>query len=348
MAATPSRSRRVAAVAVFLAALAGCGHEPGLPTPGTARSGADPRASAAGETALVAFDTTPFPFHGTAPGAAKPFMDVDVDGRLGHSSLRNGVLWEDRTYNDRRVLLAIPGGFDPRRPCAIVVFLHGNGATLGRDVRDRQRVPAQLATSGLNAVLVAPQFAVDAKDSSAGRFWEAGVFDAFLGEAATRLAALSGAPEAAAVFDRAPVILAAYSGGYLAAAAIIRHGGAGGRLRGLVLLDALYGEEDAFQSFAEGRGDGFLVSLYGRSSREGNARLKLRLAGLGVGVDTGLRERIAPGSVTFVDAGDAVAHGDFVTDALGGDPLATLLKRVPGFPRGPETGQIASGAASAR
>ena len=42
----------------------------------------------------------------------------------------------------------------------IVVFFHGNGATLERDVRDRQLVPQQISDSGVNAVLLAPQLAV--------------------------------------------------------------------------------------------------------------------------------------------------------------------------------------------
>ncbi len=113
---------------------------------------------------FVAFSNSPFPFHGTAPGAAKPFMDVSDNGRLGHSSFRNGVLWEDQTYSDRRSLLYIPRGFDPRRPALMVVFLHGNEATLERDVLDRQGVARQFLKSGLNAVLVAPQLAFDARD----------------------------------------------------------------------------------------------------------------------------------------------------------------------------------------
>ena len=297
----------------------------------------------AGATDLVAFDTTPFPFHGTVPGRDKPFMDVNQDGRLGHSSARNGVLWEDQTYADKRVLLSIPRGFDPRRPAALVVFLHGNEARLDRDVRDRQGVVRQLADSGINAVLVAPQFAVDAKDSSAGRFWEPGVFAQFLGEAGRRLAELNGTPAAAFVFDEAPVILVGYSGGYLPAAAALRYGGAGRRVRGVVLLDALYGENDTFESFALHRGPGFFVSLYGKSSRAGNEALKRALAARGVPLgDDSLGEAVAPGAVVFVDAGDAVPHLDFVTAALGGDPLAAVLARLRGFPRNPAAGLVAS------
>ena len=296
-----------------------------------------------GATALVAFDTTPFPFHGTVPGRDKPFMDVDQDGRIGHSSLRNGVLWEDQTYADKRVLLSIPRGFDPRRPSALVVFLHGNEARLDRDVRDRQGVARQLDESGINAVLAAPQFAVDAKDSSAGRFWEPGVFAQFLKEAARRLAELNGTSEAAFVFDEAPVVIVGYSGGYLPAAAALRYGGAGRRLRGVVLLDALYGEDETFESFALHRGPGFFVSLYGKSSRAGNEAMKRRLAARGVPLtDDSVGEAIGPGAVVFVVAGDAVPHGDFVTQALGGDPLTAVLARLRGFPRNPAAGLVAS------
>ena len=339
-----SLSRRsVLVLAAGLPALAGaCTPSPPSLAANLARRTAG-LAPSAGATALVSFDTTPFPFHGTVPGRDKPFMDVDDNGRLGHSSARNGVLWEDQSYSEKRVLLSIPKGFDPRRPAAIVVFLHGNEARLDRDVRDRQGVARQLAQSNMNAVLVAPQFALDAKDSSAGRFWEPGVFAQFLKEAARRLAELDGRPGAAFVFDEAPVILVGYSGGYLPAAAALRYGGAGRRVRGVVLLDALYGEEDTFADFVMRRGPGVFVSLYGKSSRAGNEALRRRLAARGVPVsDESLGDAIAPGGVVFVDAGDSVPHGDFVTAALGGDPLAAVLARLRGFPRNPAAALVAS------
>ena len=113
------------------------------------------------------------------------------------------------------------------------MFFHGNGATLTRDVRNRQQVPRQIVESGLNAVLVAPQFAVDAADSSAGRFWEPGVFAQFLDEAADQLARLHGDARARAVFERAPVVIAAYSGGYHPLAYALAVGGATERVRGV-------------------------------------------------------------------------------------------------------------------
>ena len=114
------------------------------------------------KTALVPFEVTPFPYRGDVPDKNRPFLDVADGERHGHSTVRGGTYWEDQTYSDQRVLLHIPKGFDPRRPALMVVFFHGNEATLERDVRNRQAVPRQITESGLNAVLVAPQFAVNA------------------------------------------------------------------------------------------------------------------------------------------------------------------------------------------
>src|SRR5690606_34691558 len=111
-----------------------------------------------------------------------PFLNVRDSGRLGHRTFSGRVYWADSTYSDNRVLLHVPRGFDTHRPGVIVMFFHGHGATLERDVLARQRVPEQITESGLNAVLVAPQFAVDARDSSAGKLWTAQGFRRFLDE----------------------------------------------------------------------------------------------------------------------------------------------------------------------
>ena len=109
-----------------------------------------------------------------------------------------------------------------------------------------------------------------------------------------------------------------------------------------MLLDALYGEGNTFQSFVEHRGSGFFVSVYGKSSKDGNEALRQSLQGKGIDVEPVLAPAIEPGSVTFVNAGEEVPHGDFVTQALNGDPLADVLSRIKGFPRGPEIGPVAS------
>ena len=139
----------------------------------------------------------------------------------------------------------------PGQGRSIIVFFHGNNATLSRDVIARQQIVRQLSISGLNAVLIAPQLAVDAQDSSAGRFWSSGGFASFLGEAQSKLGDLY--PNARGAFRRMPIVIVAYSGGYLPAAYSLAVGGDSGRVRGLVLLDALYGERDKFVSWAKAR-----------------------------------------------------------------------------------------------
>ena len=50
------------------------------------------------------------------------------------------------------------------------------------------------------------------------------------------------------------MIIVAYSGGYAPAAWAAHHGGIGDRLRGIILLDALYAEMDKFADWIEHRG----------------------------------------------------------------------------------------------
>jgi len=288
---------------------------------------------ATAKTALVPFEVSPFPYRGEVPPTNQPFLDVSEGERRGHTSARGRIYWEDETYSDRHVLLFIPKGFDPRRPALIVVFLHGNEATLARDVRNRQQVPRQLAESGLNAVLVAPQFAVNALDSSAGRFWEPGVFKQFLAEADGRLTQLYGDERARTAFAAAPVVVAAYSGGYQPAAFILAVGDADERLRGVILLDAPYGQLDKFADWVAKRPPAFFISAFGKAAREENTTLQRMLRERGLLLQNKLPARLVPGSIAFVAADDEVKHDDFMTAAWVDDPLKFLLRRIPGFPR---------------
>jgi len=287
----------------------------------------------ASKTALVPFEVSPFPYRGDTPDKNRPFLDVQDGERRGHNSARGGTYWEDQTYNDQRVLLHIPKGFDPRRPALMIVFFHGNEATLNRDVRQRQAVPRQVTESGLNAVLVAPQFAVNALDSSAGRFWEPGVFAQFVNEAGERLTQLYGDERARGAFQSAPVVIAAYSGGYNPTAFILQSGRIGERLRGVLLLDALFGEQDKFADWLAKRPPAFFVSAFGKAARDDNTTLERMLTERGVSFQKTLPATLARGSVAFVAASDDVSHNDFMTASWVNDPLKVMLRRITGFSR---------------
>lgn len=288
------------------------------------------RALGGAYTSLVAFDSAPFPYDGMVPGRG-PFLNAGGDGQLGHRTARGKILWQERTFSDSRVLVHIPPGFDPGRPAVLVVFFHGHGATLARDVRDRQQVAAQVSASGANAILVAPQFAVDARDSSAGRFWQAGGFARFLDEAAGRLAQVQGDPALARRLAQMPVLLVAYSGGYLPAAYALKDIAASDRVRGVVLLDALYGELDKYANWLASTPSGFLVSAYTRFTQGRNAELDRTLRQRGVSSGTSLAPDLSRGGASFLATAAGITHTDYVTQAWTGQPIADILRRLPEF-----------------
>ena len=189
-------------------------------------------------------------------------MNAGTEGHRGHVNFRGEVLLESETFSDDRVLLHIPPGFDPKRPAVMVVFFHGHGANLAQDVSDRQQVPEQITAAGVNAVLVAPQFAVNAADSSAGKFWEPNGFKRFLDEAAVKLARMYGDQRTAFTFARMPIVIVAYSGGFWTDSLGPRRSGVRSRVRGLVLLDALYGGTGKFANWIADNRSTFFVSSY--------------------------------------------------------------------------------------
>ena len=289
---------------------------------------------AAGKLAYIPFLASPFPYNGVVPETGKPFLDAGSFFQHGHTAPRGGVYWENPTYSDRRSLVYFPKGFDLRKPAVIVIYFHGNEATLNRDVVGRQQVPDQLAELNLNAVLLAPQFAVDALDSSAGNFWTAGGFARYLDEASANLASVYGDSSARAAFGRLPVIMVAYSGGYDPAAYALKVGGANRRIKGVVLLDSPFDDEQMFADFlAQNITAAFLFSAYTSAAAMDNATLEQMLAARRVPYTTTLPSRLAPGVVSFVATDPALNHDNFVTDAWVPDPLAWVLARISGYPR---------------
>ncbi len=196
----------------------------------------------------------------------------------------------ERSLNSprRATELAFTKNFDINKPAVMVFFAHGHKATLEQDVIRRQKVLQQLEKAGLNAVLVAPQLAFNAKNSSAGRFSEPGFANKFFDEAAEKLAQMhdekkynQGRPSKQTVdtFRRMPVWMVSYSGGYGASLAVmeqamrgdarlLRQSSTGGqptlaqRIKGAVLLDTLYGGGDTIKRFANQPHHPFVVSNF--------------------------------------------------------------------------------------
>ena len=276
-------------------------------------------------TRLVAMQHSAFPYDGMMPGGSTPFLDSQQHGQWGHTSTRGGFNPQATTYADKRSLLHVPKAFNPRKPACLVLFFHGNRARLEPDVIKRQRVPFQLDASRLNGALIAPQLAVNVNDSSAGHFWTADFFARYVAEAEHHLAKQTGHPEKA--LAALPIVIVAYSGGYYPTIFSLEQGGATPRIKGVVLLDALFGEVDRYAAWLDEHGKRvFFVSAYSAASKSENLALKAHFKPKGT--------RIAPwpavlakGTVSFIDATKAV-HDDFVTQAWSEDPLAQVLGRI--------------------
>src|SRR3984885_10162898 len=251
-------------------------------------------------TMLVSMKSSAFPYFGNNPASDAPFLNIAKGDRRGHRSYSGRVYWQDQTYSDNRVLLHVPETFDVNKPGVIVVFFHGNGATLERDLRHRQPVPQQISESGANAVLLAPQLAVDAADSSAGKFWQPGALKRFINESADHLAQLYGDPSAAKTFANMPIVIVGYSGGFVPTAYSLDVGGVGNRIRGVVLLDAVYGELDKFASWIANNRSGFFVSAYTRYTQRHDQELMQMIRDKGIAVSDDMDGPLRPGSVVFV------------------------------------------------
>jgi hypothetical protein len=130
-----------------------------------------------------------------------------------------------------------------------------------------------------------------------------------------------------------PVVIVAYSGGYLATAWSVHHGGIGKRLQGVVLFDALYGELDTFADWVTRQKSAFFVSTYTRSTEARNIQLQKVLGERQIPFTTALEPRLEPGSIAFLPGSKGAKHHSFLTYAWVDDPLKDLLVRLRRYAR---------------
>jgi hypothetical protein len=128
-----------------------------------------------------------------------------------------------------------------------------------------------------------------------------------------------------------PIIIVAYSGGYLSAATSLERGGLKGRVRGVVLLDALYGELGGFADWISRNRSGFFVSSWTRSTQGRNAELERMLSDRDVTFARALRTANLNGSVVFLPGEDGIRHRDFVNHAWANKPIKDILVRLPEY-----------------
>ena len=216
-------------------------------------------------TFVEALKAAPFPLAGKD---ADPHFFDSVDPKTGErlrTSRSLERLSEKDHYRDNSVLFHVPTQFNPNRPFSYVVFFHGNRSNVRQTVAE-YRLDEQVNRSGKNVILVLPQLARNAADSSPGKFSKRNAFRTFLQEAALVLSAKLGRKHQRQL-EQAHVILVAFSGGYKPLACALDRGGTDWRIKGILLLDGLYEDLYIFGKWLLHRSSAsFFINIYTEGS----------------------------------------------------------------------------------
>jgi hypothetical protein len=191
-------------------------------------------------------------------------------------------------YRDDTVFVFVPAHYRYRdeEGVATLVHFHGHNTTAEHCLTAHE-LREQLAESRQNAVLLVPQLAVSAPDSSCGKLETTGGLARLIAEVLATTSQVGRLTLGQSAFpSEAPpgtVCVSAHSGGYHAAASCLRVGGVD--VRETYLFDALYAELDGFRDWILARrGESLyrrhkLVSYFteGGSTEQQNDALRAQL-----------------------------------------------------------------------
>jgi hypothetical protein len=247
-------------------------------------------------------------------------------------------------YRDDTVIVFVPAHFrfDDEEGVPVLVHFHGHNTTGDRAMRAHE-LREQLSDSRQNAVLVVPQLAVLAADSSCGKLESPGGLERLLSEAVGVCARDAGITLGDSAFPAdAPlgtVCVSAHSGGYHAAAAVLRGGGVD--IREVYLFDALYAETETVRDWVlERRGEPLhhrhkLVSYFteGGATEANSVLLRAQLERAGVLCEHETREgelsrsNLSHADAVFVRTGLWHSNVAWETNALRDCLFASALPR---------------------
>ncbi|HKO53778.1 MAG TPA: hypothetical protein VJV79_38990 [Polyangiaceae bacterium] len=245
---------------------------------------------------------------------------------------------------DDTVIVFVPERYRFRAEEGIsaLVHFHGHNSSAERAVA-AHALREQLVDSRQNAVLVVPQLALFAADSACGKLTSPGALARLLGGALSTAARFGRKTLADSRFPERPelgrVCLSAHSGGYLAAACSLRHGGVD--VSETYLFDALYAESDVFREWVLARRSDppssrhKLVSYFtaGAQTESLNNGLRTALERSGVLVSEELREgelsrrELSRAGAVFVRTGVSHSSVTWETNALRDVLYASMLPR---------------------
>lgn len=247
-------------------------------------------------------------------------------------------------HGDDTVIVFVPDKyrFQADEGVSALVHFHGHNSSAERAI-SAHALREQLVDSRQNAILVVPQLALFAADSSCGKLASAGALARLLGGAVSTAARVGRTSLGDSRFPERPqlgrVCLSAHSGGYHAAACSLRDGGVD--VSETYLFDALYAESEVFREWVLERRDDpattrhKLVSYFtvGTATETQNQGLRAALERSGVRVSQELREGalsrrdLSHAGAVFVRTGVAHSSVTWETNALRDVLYASMLPR---------------------
>lgn len=222
------------------------------------------QSSALGQTAVFHMTNAPFP----------------------HASRADGFKTAERTfprdphYTDDRVAIFIPRHFQPGKRVDLLLYFHGHYNHIAKCI-EQFKLREQVAAAGQNVILVCPQGPRDAGDSGGGKLEQPGGLHRLVDEVLDTLAAERKLPHR----RLGRVLLAGHSGAYRVIAFGLSVGGLDGNITDVGLLDASYGQLDAFTDWVSGHKKGRLFSIFTDHLADENVALMTRLRKLGQGYE---------------------------------------------------------------
>jgi len=301
-------------------------------------------------TVLAAFAQIPFlsaaAFAQSSRAELRPRLKTEARDALG-TTLVLGLPqapFAGTGHGDDTVIVFVPERyrFRAEEGVSALVHFHGHNSSAERAIA-AHALREQLVDSRQNAVLVVPQLALFAADSSCGQLATPGALSRLLGGAVSTAARIGRAALGDSRFPERPrlgrVCLSAHSGGYHAAACSLRSGGVD--VSETYLFDALYAESEVFREWVLARrGDPAtrrhkLVSYFtaGAATEPLNQNLRAALERQGVLVSEELREgqlsrrNLSHAGAVFVRTEVAHSAVTWETNALRDVLYASMLPR---------------------
>lgn len=174
------------------------------------------------------------------------------------SIYRVKMVYQPFPQNNPGAIIMVPAGFRMEEPVDLVVYFRGFGSCIeviagdqrapcrpGGTLRRPSHILQQFRDARKNAVLVMPELLVEAADTNPGTFGRPGGFDQFVQELLVTLARVYDSQFPTQVRS---IAIYAHSGGWGVTSHVVQKSST--PVRDVVLLDAFYGGQDVYLSYA--------------------------------------------------------------------------------------------------